>query len=127
MNTAATETPFWSPDSRMIAFFADGKLEKDPGGRRRTRDDHRRPRSRTGATGPAIGSSSRRRPASTLSAPDGSQLTTVTTVDESAGDFQHAWPRFLPDGRRFLYHPQLTPGAGGSHLGSIDGGAPVTG
>ena len=28
MNTTATETPFWSPDSRMIAFFADGKLKK---------------------------------------------------------------------------------------------------
>ena len=30
MNTTATETPFWSPDSRMIAFFADGKLKKIP-------------------------------------------------------------------------------------------------
>src|SRR5204862_282800 len=35
-------------------------------------------------------------------APDGSQLRALTTLDESRGEFQHVWPRFLPDGRRVL-------------------------
>ena len=27
----------------------------------------------------------------------------VTTLDVSRGESSHQWPRFLPDGRRFLY------------------------
>ena len=27
-NTTATETPFWSPDGRVLAFFADQKLKR---------------------------------------------------------------------------------------------------
>ena len=29
-NTTGAQAPFWSPDSRFIAFFADGKLKKIP-------------------------------------------------------------------------------------------------
>ena len=102
MNTSATETPFWSPDSRMIAFFTDGKLKKitADGGEPETITDALQPHGGDWTGDRVIFAAQ----AGIYSvAPDGSQLTTVTTVDESAGDFQHAWPRFLLDGRRFLY------------------------
>ena len=125
MNTTATETPFWSPDSRMIAFFADGKLKKitADGGEPETITDALQPHGGDWAGDRVLFAAQ----AGIYSvAPDGSQLTTVTTVDESAGDFQHAWPRFLPDGRRFLYIIRSSRAERtGLYLGSIDGGAPV--
>ena len=125
MNTTATETPFWSPDSRMIAFFADGKLKKitADGGEPETITDALQPHGGDWTGDRVIFAA---QAGIYTVAPDGSQLTTVTTVDESAGDFQHAWPRFLPDGRRFLYIIRSSRAERtGLYLGSIDGGAPV--
>jgi eukaryotic-like serine/threonine-protein kinase len=97
--------PFWSSDSRLIAFFADGKLKKlDPnGGTPEIVAD--------GATGrggawnhdnvilfvPSTGD-----PIMRVSA-NGGPVTAVTHLDEKRGEFSHRWPRFLPDGRHFLY------------------------
>jgi Tol biopolymer transport system component len=125
MNTTANETPFWSPDSRTLGFFADGKLKKilADGGEPETLTDAVQPHGGDWLGDRLIFAA---RAGIYTVAPDGSQLTTVTTVDERAGDFQHAWPRFLPDGRRFLYvirssRPERT----GVYVASIDGGAPV--
>ena len=108
MSTTANETPFWSPDSRTLAFFADGKLKRIPvdGGEPETLADAPQPHG-----GDWIGNRllfAARTGIFTV-APDGTQLTAVTTLDQAAGDFQHAWPRFLPDGRRFLFVIRSSP------------------
>ena len=51
---------------------------------------------------------------------DGSQLTTVTTLDKERGEFAHGWPEFLPDGQRFFYVVRSTqPEHAGIYLGSL--------
>jgi serine/threonine protein kinase/Tol biopolymer transport system component len=34
----------------------------------------------------------------------GGQPEAFTSVDEKAGEWRHSWPRFLPDGKHFVYH-----------------------
>ncbi|MDQ6800472.1 MAG: serine/threonine-protein kinase [Acidobacteriota bacterium] len=103
--TDGASYPFWSFDSRLIAFFADGKLKKiDPNGGT--------PEILAGAaTGrggawnrngvilfsPSTGDAILRVSAA------GGPATAVTRLDEARGEFSHRWPRFLPDGRHFLY------------------------
>jgi Tol biopolymer transport system component len=116
-----SETPFWSADSRSVAFFGGGKLKTVD-----VANDH--VETLTDATAPhggdwnangvllfaAAGGISR------ISA-DGSGLTAVTKLDESAGDYQHGWPEFLPDGRQFVYIIRSRVAARtGLYLGSID-------
>jgi Tol biopolymer transport system component len=125
MGTTANETPFWSPDSRMLAFFADGKLKKIPadGGEPETLTDAVQPHGGDWSGDRIIFAA---RQGIYTVASDGSQLATVTTVDESAGEFQHAWPRFLPDGRRFLYVIRSTHAdRSGVYVGSLDRAPPV--
>lgn len=101
------QQPFWSPDSRHVAFFADGKLKRvdiasggvqtifstpgitNPGGTW----------SRDGTI--LIGSASTKG-LQRVSA-DGGAASQVTTLDESRNETAHLMPQFLPDGRHFLY------------------------
>jgi Tol biopolymer transport system component len=97
--------PFWSPDSRFIAFFAQGKLKKiDVGGGPPlivcdavageggtwNRDNV------IVFAGDGVSGLSR------VSA-DGGAATPVTKLDAASGEVSHRWPQFLPDGRHFLY------------------------
>jgi Tol biopolymer transport system component/tRNA A-37 threonylcarbamoyl transferase component Bud32 len=103
--TEGAAWPFWSPDSRFVAFFADGKLQKvdltgapplaicdAPGGR----------------------SGSWNKDGVIIFSPDtttvihrvaagGGASTPVTKLDESRAETTHRWAEFLPDGRHFLY------------------------
>jgi eukaryotic-like serine/threonine-protein kinase len=98
--------PFWSPDSRFIAFFADGKLKKiDSGGGY--------PQTLCGASlEPRGGSWSDQGiilfspdPGTGLYqiSADGGEVTAVTKLDKSRNDSSHRWPHFLPGGTRYLY------------------------
>jgi serine/threonine protein kinase len=108
--------PFWSPDSRFLAFYApDGKLKKvaASGGPVQTITE-----SSSGANGswsqdgiilfasavegPREGAA---RPGATIRrvSAAGGASTPVTTLDESRQETAHYWPHFLPDGRHFLY------------------------
>jgi Tol biopolymer transport system component len=100
-----TARPFWSPDSRFLAFIDEGKLRKVPvsGGPPVTICDA--PGGYDGAWGVmdailfdgASSDSIRYVPAS------GGIPKPATTIDRAHGERYHAWPYALPDGRHFLF------------------------
>jgi len=103
--TEGATYPFWSPDSRFIAFFAGGKLKKieSSGGPPFTICDASDGRGGTWNRDgdilltPAVNSTLFRVSSS------GGPLIPVTTLDPSKNETTHRWPYFLPDGRHFLY------------------------
>ena len=111
--------PFWSPDSRWIGFFAQGKLKKiaSTGGPPQTLCDA--PQGRGGTWNrdglivftPAPRSALYRVPAA------GGVPAPVTQVAAYADD---RYPIFLPDGRRFLYQVLRRQEKGGIHVASLD-------
>ena len=124
VNTTAGETPFFSPDSQTLAFFADGKLKTIAlaGGEPQIVADALRPHGGTWsgdwmlfATDAGINKV----------AADGSKLARVTSIDASRGEYQHGWPHFLPGGTRFLFLIRSSqPEREGLYLASIDGTEP---
>ena len=129
--TTGGSSPFWSPDSDSIAFFAQGQLKVVtlPGGD--TRVVAPRAFNATGSWSgdtilftPTPASAIARVPAS------GGTPTAVTTLDQKAGDVIHRSPFFLPDGKHFLYVAVAARPGGTTpravYVGSIDepGGTP---
>jgi Tol biopolymer transport system component len=101
--------PFWSPDSRFIGFFADGKLKKVAiaGGPSVTLCDAPTGRGGTWSRDNVIvfspsGIGTEHSGLLRVSS-GGGVPTTATTVDPATGETHHRWPHFLPDGRHFLY------------------------
>ena len=97
--------PFWSGDGRYVGFFAANKLKKIAvgGGTPETICDAAAGRGGTwnkdglivfapGASGPLMQVRA-----------EGGPVTPATTLDVTRGEVGHRFPRFLPDGRRFLY------------------------
>jgi Tol biopolymer transport system component len=98
--------PFWSPDSRFIAFFADRRLYKldlARGERSEICAVTGNPRGGTwGAAGTIIYTTTN--PPATLSVPAEGGTPTKMSVTSAGADFVIAsWPLFLPDGRQFLF------------------------
>jgi eukaryotic-like serine/threonine-protein kinase len=101
--------PFWSPDSRYLAFFADGKLKKIPvtGGPPQTLCEAVDGRGGAWAAGkssegviifaPAPQSGIFRVPAG------GGEAVAITRIDTAHHEASHRFPEFLPDGRHFLF------------------------
>ncbi len=97
--------PFWSPDGRFIAFFADGKLKKVDifGAPPQTLSDavsgHGGTWNREGVIlfAPTVASPLVRVAAS------GGVPTPVTELDKSREEVAHRHPHFLPDGIHFVY------------------------
>jgi Tol biopolymer transport system component len=127
MNTTATESPFWSPDSGTLCFFADGKLNRIPVGSGNVQPevlaDAPQPHG-----GDWIGQSilfGRADGIHRIVLDQNAVVSKLTTVDESLGEYQHSWPEFLPDGRRFLFVIRSSrPDRSGVYVASIDGGTP---
>jgi eukaryotic-like serine/threonine-protein kinase len=127
MNTTANESPFWSPDGRMLCFFADGKLQRIP-----IQSDGAQPEVLADAPQPHGGDWSGRTilfaragGVYRIALEENVVVSRLTTVDESLGEYQHAWPELLPDGRRFLFVIRSSrPDRSGVYLASIDGGVP---
>src|SRR5262245_41775404 len=116
--------PFWSPDSRFIGFFADGRLKKIEvtGGPVQTL--YEAPQTTGGAwsrAGVILFVPHTVRGLWRISA-TGEEATQVTTIDRSRQEISHHHPTFLPDGRHFLY--SIVSGQKETHgvyLGSLDG------
>ena len=106
--TEGAINPFWSPDSRSLGFFADGKLKKieAAGGPTLTLCDA--PNGRGGTwnrDGVILFTPNTTAPLYRISA-SGGVASAVTKLDEGARrrqDRSHRWPSFLPDGNHFLY------------------------
>jgi len=108
-DTEGATFPFWSPDSRYVAFFADGKLKKveRSGGPAQIICDA--PAGRGGAwnkdgvivftpeaiLGPERG-------LYRVPAPGGTPVR-ISNPDVSRGEQNHRWAVFLPDGKHYLY------------------------
>jgi Tol biopolymer transport system component len=110
--------PFWSPDSRSLGFFAKGRLRvveasKSPPPARDLADVVEARGGSWAPDGTIIYAPGNFSPIMRVSA-DGGTPVAATRLDRAAGERAHRWPRFLPDGRRFLYEvrkPSSDPGA----------------
>ena len=117
--------PFWSPDSRFIAFFAAGTLKKVPVGGGRPQTVSEASLVPTGGTWNADGvilfsslSGPIRRVAATGGQP---QPATVHGSDKLSVEEIHSFPHFLPDGKRFLYYIRSpNPETNGIYVKSLD-------
>jgi hypothetical protein len=115
--TAGAIEPFWSPDSRQIAYFADGKIKRIPvtGGSPvnvADYDDAPPDRRANGANGGfwfqnpdasdegVIVWADQAGPIQRVSAAGGA-VTAITTLN--AGESMHAYPQVLPDARKLLF------------------------
>ena len=127
--TEDASSPFWSPDSRFVGFFAGKKLKKiDPSGGPPltlcdTAEDIRGGAwGRDGVIVFAPGASVATRLATGLQrvSASGGIPTAATVLSE--GEAAHVEPTFLPDGRRFLYRAVKLgeTGAGGIFVASLD-------
>jgi len=118
--------PFWSPDSRFIAFFADGKLKKVDvtGGPALSLCN-------TSSAGTARGGSWSKNDVIVFANANatglfrvqasGGSATVVTTLDQASGEISHRFPWFLPDGHHLLY-TALKGGAANTavYVGDVD-------
>jgi eukaryotic-like serine/threonine-protein kinase len=120
--TDDADTPFWSPDSKLIGFFSHSKLKKvDPnGGQPEVICD----------AGADPGGATWNRDGVIVFAPNfegvlyrvaasGGRPVAITEAYRAYDETNHIWPEFLPDGRHFLF---LVYGKGdeGIHVGSLD-------
>ena len=122
--TDGAKQPFWSPDSRTVAYFANGRLMRvavDGGSPVQICEA---PDARGGAWGSKdvivfqpllIYSGLLQVPAA------GGTPQAATLLDPEQGDNSHRWPAFLPDGVHFLYFVRaLSAERRGVYLGRID-------
>ena len=114
--------PFWSPDSKSIAFGAKGKLKRVDlsHGTAQTLCDAAR---LTGGSwspkgviifGPDYRTELFQIPAT------GGEPKAVTVKNSERGDDQHSHPFFLPDGNHFLFRINANPRPKGIWIGSLD-------
>lgn len=114
--------PFWSPDSRFIGFFEDGKLKKA--------DVSGGPPQTICETPASIGHGTWNRDGVVLFSAAGviqrvlaagGQPTVITELDQSRQETEHLAPYFLPDGRQYVFLA-LSSQQGGSaiYAGSLD-------
>jgi Tol biopolymer transport system component len=120
--TEGAAFPFWSPDSRTVAFFAGGRLKKVDvaGGPVTTLADAFSVGRGAWSAGTILFAPRVNGPIHAV--PDGGGTSrAVTTLDDAKGETGHQFPRFMPDGRHFLFTAAgRQPGV---YLASLDQGS----
>ncbi len=123
--TEGAAYPFWSPDSRSIGFFADGKLKKikASGGPVQTLCDAPDGRGGAWSRDGVILFAPRQfaEPLYRVSSSGGVPVP-ATRLEPSRQESAHRWPCFLPDGRHFLYLASISTRhlRNGIYVGSLD-------
>jgi serine/threonine protein kinase/Tol biopolymer transport system component len=124
--TEGASSPFWSPDSRRIAFIAQGQLKAvDPGsGVPVVISTSAYNATGVWGNGIILFTQSAQSPIVAVSDAGGTPKA-VTTLDKKSGDIIDRNPYFLPDGRHFLYVAVAarqggTTGPRAIYVGSID-------
>jgi serine/threonine-protein kinase len=103
--TAGAQSPFFSPDSRWIGFFADGRLKKISveGGTPVALANARNPRGGAwGENGNILFAPENRVGLSQISQ-FGGTAQTATVLDEKDGEISNRYPQLLPDGDTILF------------------------
>ena len=116
--------PFWSPDSRSVAFFANGQLKRIDIDGGSARILARAPFGLGGTWNtdgtilltPLLSGPIYRIPAT------GGEPAALTKL--ARGQNLHRRPRFLPDGRHFFYYATGAPDVSGVYVGQLDGTEP---
>jgi len=118
--TEGASFPFWSPDSRAVGFFAEGKVKRLDldGGRPRALADAGVARggawNRDGDILFSFGLTGLRRVKAT-----GGPVTPATQLAQGEGN--HRWPMFLPDGHHFLFFVSFSrPEVQGVYVGELE-------
>ena len=119
--------PFWSPDSKAIAFFMQGKMWRTDLSGNSPSIICDAPEARGGSWGsgdvivfsPKFGGPIFKVPAA------GGKPTPITKVAVASTSISDRWPSFLPDGKHYLFLNSPYGNAADQneiHLGSLDGG-----
>jgi Tol biopolymer transport system component len=103
--TEGANGPFWSPDSRFLAFFAGRKLKKIDavGGPALTLCDAANARGGSWSNAGVIVFTPNTAGGLFRVPEAGGSAVPLTGPDQALGENSHRWPWFLPDGRHFLY------------------------
>jgi Tol biopolymer transport system component len=119
--TDGADWPFWSPDSRSIGFFANGRLKRIDidGGAPQILADAASARGGTwNQDGVILFSANTTAPLSRIPATGGTPEV-VTHLEQGQGS--HRFPQFLPDGHHFLFEYFLVSSdRSGIYIGSLD-------
>ena len=126
--TEGASFPFWSPDSRFVGYFAQGKLMKidASGGPPQVVCDAPNGRGGTWSAGGRIVFAPERLGGLEQVAAAGGTPTPLVPLNRSNRQMTLRWPVFLPDGHRFLYFAgnplsEAAASTNGIYLGSLDG------
>ncbi len=123
--TEGAVSPFWSPDGRSLAFFAQGELRKLSLATGTIEKLCALPQSSsTGGSwshgGTVLFSSGGTSARIYRVSAAGGEVRPLTSHDASRGETGHWWPQFLPDGRRFLFLVGSSGEAAGLYVASLD-------
>jgi len=122
--------PFWAPDGRTIAFFANNKLRKidASGGTPFTICDGENPRSGSWSQSGVIVFSPRSGADGLYKvAAAGGEPVQITRIDTARNESTHRWPWFLPDGDHFVFFSRTSAAGSGSDADSLCIGSVSTG
>ena len=121
--TQGAVSPFWSPDSRFVAFGVQNRLKKIDisGGPPQTLCESAAPVGTGSWNRDGVIIFGSRGAGSIQRVPQaGGDPTAITSIDAVRGETFHALPTFLPDGRHFLYLRQGSDQVKGIYVGDLD-------